>query len=918
MKPSSQSSLNVSWMHFCAALLCCAVGSATFGGSGSSQVSGVLDNSQRVMLTGHVSALARAGVDAGEVSPSLQLSELQLVFKRTPTQSKALETLLANQQDRASSQFHRWLTPAQFGARFGVSDRDLASAAAWLRSEGFTVGNVSQGRGYLPFAGTASQVESAFQTQIHGFDVDGERHYAAISDPAVPAAFRDLIGAIGGLHDFYPKPGSRVVQHPQYTPGNNELFAVPADVATAYNFTALYQAGINGSGTVIAVVGQSDIQSSVLTQYWNAVGVAQSQQFSSMSVPSSAGGSDPGITNDSNETEAYLDTEVIGALAPAAQIILVRDRNSNTAAQYAIDQNLAPVLNISFGSCEFLNGTAGNAQIQSMYQQAVSQGITVLVATADAGVAACDDGIRGKAGDGAVHGLSVNGVASTPYNVAVGGTDWNPTLPEDVSSTNAPGTLATVQGYLPEMVWNSSCANPVYVTLFSATSALSLCNGQTAVTDGLNEVIGAGGGLSNCSTLTAGGTCQSGYAQPSWQTGVTGIQNFGARAVPDVSLLAGPRWVVCDQSVTTCAPSGTSGFVRLEGTSAAAPVMSAIVGLLNEAVGGANGKQGNLNPQLYALAKVEYGNTTTLSSCNSNNGQNIGTACVFNDITVGSNSQPCSASGFTGAQSGSTPAATCASGSGDTFGIIELNGAPVYAAASGYDLASGLGSLNAGNFVGAVFGLQVPPQALKAAASGTSVTLSWTADPFATSYNIYQASSSGQEGNTPSKSGVSGTSVTLSALNSGQPYYFEITAVTNFGESVRSNEAQVTLVPAAPTGISAVGSASAVQLSWNSSAGATSYNVYQGSSAGAESSTPVASGLTTTSYTVSGTPGQSFYFKVAAVNAGGTSALSSEANASVSVPGSPSHGGGSMSALDVILGSILLAVQLCLRRRAVG
>jgi subtilase family serine protease len=867
------------------------------------------------MLTGHVNPLARAELDTGEVSASLQLNELQLIFKRTPAQSTALATLMANQQDRESLQYHRWLTPAQFGARFGVSDQDLATATAWLKSQGFTVGAVPAGRGYLPFTGTASQSESAFQTRIHYFDVDGQRHYAAISDPTVPSAFQDLIAAVGGLHDFYPRSGSTAVHTPQYTPGNNILFAVPADVATTYNFNALYQAGINGSGITVAFVGQSDIQSSVLTQYWTAVGVNQSQQFVSMPVPSSSGGSDPGITNDGNETEAYLDAEIIGALAPAAKIILIRDKNSTTATQYAINQNLAPVLNVSFGSCEFELGTAGNAQIQSIYQQAASQGITVLVAAGDDGVAACDDDIRAQAGDAAVNGLSVNGLASTPYNVAVGGTDWNPTLSGDVASTNAPGTLATVQSYQPEMVWNGSCANPVYVTLFKATNALSLCNSQTAVTDGLNEIIGGSGGLSTCSTLTAGGNCKSGYAQPSWQTGIPGIQNLGTRALPDVSLLAN-RWVACDQSVTTCAPSGNNGFIVLEGTSAAAPVMSAIVGLVNQAVGGASGKQGNLNPQLYALATVEYGNSAALSSCNSNNGSSIGTACVFNDVTEGSNSQPCSAASYTGAQSGSNPGATCVSAAGDTFGIIELNGAPIYAAGSGYDLASGLGSLNAGNFVNAVVGLQVPPQGLKASASGTSVTLTWTADQLASSFNIYQASGSGQEGNTPTKTNVSGTSVTLSALNSGQPYYFEITAVTAFGESTRSNEAQVTLVPAAPSGVSAVGSASSVQLSWNASAGATSYNVYQGSQAGAESSTPVSTGLTTTSYTVSGTPGQSFYFKVAAVNAGGTSALSSEASASVTVPGSPSHGGGSMSALDVMLGSILVAVQLYRRRRA--
>jgi subtilase family serine protease len=924
------------------ALPCAIAGGATGGDSASSLIAGAVDDAQRIALSGHVRPMARSALDAGGVPGSLAMSELQLIFKRSAIQHKNLEKLLADQQDRNSPRYRQWLTPTQFGARFGASDHDIAAASAWLKSQGFTIGALPSGHGYLPFVGTAAQVESAFHTDIHFFNVDGEPHYAAVADPTVPAAFQNLVLAVSGLHDFHARPTlslagptryaleQRANQgtgqdspggRPAYDDGSGRHFVVPSDVATIYGFNPLYTAGINGAGTAIAIAAASDIQPAVATQYWTAVGVNQTQPITSMAVPASAGGNDPGQTNDDKETEAYLDVEIIGGLAPAARIILVRDKNAFTAAEYAINQNLAPVLNISFGACEYQLGTAGNARIQNDFQQAVAEGMTVVVSSGDEGIAVCDEAIRGMQGKTVVTGLSINGIASTPYNLAVGGTDFNGLIAQNWAASNSSGTLSSAQSYIPEAVWNFSCANPIYVQESGAPSALALCNSQLAINDQLDVILGGGGGISGCSVLTASGNCQSGYPQPSWQSGVTGIQSYGARAIPDVSMLAN-RWIICDQTVASCAPSGNQGFIALAGTSAAAPAISAIVGLLNQSLGGgSNARQGNINPLLYFLAGTEYGsaqspNVSTLSSCNASTGQNIGAGCVFNDITAGSNAQPCSVANYTGAPTGSTPVATCVSSSGNTYGIVELNATPVYAAGSGYDTVSGLGSINANNFLIAAFGLEVPPQGLKAAASGsTSVTLTWTADKFATSYDLYQASSSGAEGSTPVLANATGTSATISGLNSSQSYFFTIAAVTPYGVSAQSSEVQVTLPPAAPSGVTATGTATAVQLTWTASSGATSYNVYQGSQAGGESATAVATGLTTTSYMVSGSAGQSFYFKVAAVNAGGVSTLSSEASAAVLVPASSSHGGGSFSWVDIALGSLICALQLWRRRR---
>jgi subtilase family serine protease len=909
------------------ALACAIAGGATAGGAGASLMAGAVDDAQRITLSGHVRPIPSIALDTGEVSSSLAMSELKLIFKRSDSQEKTLRKLLADQQDRTSPRYRKWLTPTQFGGSFGASDHDIAVASAWLKSQGFTIGTTPSGHGYLPFAGTAGQVESAFQTRIHSFNVNNEQHYAALADPTIPAAFQHLIAAVTGLHDFNARPTFRAARHrssvlPAYEDGQGDHDVVPADVATIYGFNSLYVAGINGAGIAVAIAAQSDIESSVATQYWTAVGVNGSQQITSMAVPSSAGGKDPGRTNDGNETEAYLDVEIVGGLAPAAQIILVRDTAVGGAVAYAIDQNLAPVLNISFSGCELDLGTAGNAQTQSSYEQAAAQGMTVVVSAGDSGIAECDGDLNNppKQGTTVITGLSVNGFASTPYDLAVGGTDFNPLLAQSWASSNSSGTLSSAQSYIPEVVWNFSCGNSIYVQELNDASAQTLCNSQTAVTYELDQINGAGGGISSCSTSATSGGCQSGYSQPTWQGGVAGVQSYGGRAIPDVSMLA-DRWVVCDQTVTTCAPSGDQGFIVLAGTSAAAPTMSAIVGLLNQSLGGGtDAKQGNIGALLYSLASVEYGSTQSpnsfnLTSCNAGTGQDIGANCLFNDITAGSNAQPCSVANYKGGPTGSKPSATCVASSGETYGIVEVNGTPAFDAGAGYDLATGLGSVNANNFVLAALGLQVPPQGLQASASGTSVTLTWTADKYATSYNVYQASASGAEGTTPVVSEASGTSATISGLRNAQTYYFTIAGVTAYGVSAQSGEVSATSSPAAPTGVTATGTTTAVQLTWSASAGATSYDVYQGSQAGGESTTAVASGLTTTSYTASGSAGQQFYFKVAAVGAGGASALSGEAGASVLVPATASHGGGSMSWLDVTLGSLICALQLWRRRR---
>jgi len=628
-------------------------------------------------------------------------------------------------------------------------------------------------------------------------------------------------------------------------------------------------------------------------------------QFSSTPVP---GGQDPGQTNDGNETEAYLDVEIAGGLAPGATLLLVRDKDALNAAQYVIEQNLAAILNISFGACESQIG-AQNAAISALFQQAAAQGTTVTVAAGDAGIAAC--AVDGSQGQLSSSGLAVNGIASTPYDLAVGGTEFDPTRAGEWATTNAPGTLVNALAHIPEMVWNDTCANPLWAKALGFASTDVFCN--TLTLDGQQnpflEVAGGGGGLSSCITRNAA-DCAGGYPQPSWQSGVAGVASFGARALPDVAMIASD-WVICSYDDSSCDPTGEDvDFVR--GTSAAAPSVAAIIALLDQSMStpaSPDGRQGLVNSQLYSLAAAEYGSpqapSAAASACSASLGGSVGAACIFYNVIAGSNSMPCQVAAYDA--SGSLPASTCAASSGQANGIMEVNSSALYLAGSGFNLAAGLGSINAANLVLALY---LPaPSGLAASSSGQSVNLSWTAEPHATSFDVYEGTASGQEGATPVQTGATGTSVSVSGLQFGRTYYFTIAAESPLGVSPRSNEAQATLVPAAPGGLTAAAGNGSVTLTWTAATGAVTYNVYQGSSPGGEGAQPVQSGLSGTTRTLTGlTNGTTYYFQVAGVDAGGPSAKSAEAQATPIAP--PSGGGGAMDSLALMLLALLVALRL--------
>jgi len=411
-------------------------------------------------------------------------------------------------------------------------------------------------------------------------------------------------------------------------------------------------------------------------------------------------GPDPGLTGD--EGEADLDVQVSGMVAPMATINLVVSEDTLTAAGvdlsalYIIDNNIAPVMSESFGECESGLLTAGNAFYNGLWEQAAAQGITVTISSGDPGSAGCDNF---NAETAATKGLAVSGFASTPFNVAVGGTDFDDagTQPTfwNASTLNTPVTRESAKGYIPEIPWNDSCAAAATSTTLNTVCATP------------NNIVGGGGGPSSI------------YAKPAWQSGIIpkGIASTdNHRYVPDVSLFAsdGPQsqsfYLICQADSVpagnppSCATSGSFSFGGAGGTSASSPAFAAIMALINQN----NGRQGNANFVLYKIAQ------TTTNSCNSSNRtdptQPPPTGCVFNDVTKGNNSVPCVAN-----------STNCSSNTTGATGVLvsaAFPTTPAWTTAAGYDLATGLGSVNVSNLASA-WGTAV--NAFKATSTSTKV-----------------------------------------------------------------------------------------------------------------------------------------------------------------------------------------------------
>jgi subtilase family serine protease len=543
----------------------------------ANRLQGRISGSRRVELKNNQSPLAHAEDDAGEVSGSLSL-QMMLALQMTSAQQAALNQLLLEQQTPSSSNYHKWLTPEQYADQFGVSQADAQKIQEWLQGEGFTSVQVAKSRERVYFNGTAEQVKTVFQTPIHYYRRDGVTHYANASAPFIPNELTGMVTSIRGLNDFHPKPRvRRSTISPHFTSSiSGNHYIAPEDFAIIYDVQALYNSGIDGTGQKIVIPGQTDIATSDIDAFRAASGLPANDPQVVLY------GTDPG-TSSSDLSEADLDIEWAGAVARNATIIYVNSTDVFTSAIYAIDNNLAPVLSITYGSCESSISASEINTWTTAFEQANSQGMTVLAAAGDFGAADCDEPSNPNVTvTSATQGLSIDAPGSIPFVTSVGGTEFNEGTGSYWNSTNDSNNGSAVS-YIPETAWND--------------------------TSSANGIAATGGGVSIL------------FTKPAWQTGEN-VPSDGFRDVPDVSLDASPDhdgYLICSGG------SCVSGFRNTDqslnvvgGTSVDAPAFGALIALVNQYTGTI---QGNINLVLYPLAAA--------------------TTNVFHDITTGNNLVPC-------------------------------------------------------------------------------------------------------------------------------------------------------------------------------------------------------------------------------------------------------------------------------------
>jgi hypothetical protein len=621
-----------------------------------------VDESQLTTLKGNTHHLARKEFDLGTAPATLPMERMLLVLKRSPEQQLALHKLLDDQQDKHSPNYHKWMTPEEFGKEFGPSDADMQTITGWLQAHGFQVGT-TKGRTVLEFSGSASQVREAFHTAIHKYIVNGEQHWANASDPQIPAALVPAVAGVATLHNFVSRPLSHLKQEPvlarvvpgaqpeiTFTKNGQETHALaPQDYAVIYNIRSPAYNPWTGNAVTIGVVGRNDLYNNGqdVQNFLSQVGSGMNS-FGGGNLNVIVNGPDPGSLGGGEEAEATLDATWSSALAPNATVDFVVSGTTNDtdgvdlSELYIVENNLTDIMTESFGSCEYFATDAKLQEIRALAEQAAAQGITYFVSSGDNGAEGCDD----PGNPPATHPVSVSALAATAFNIAVGGTMFNESgTPSKYWASTAP-PAETALSYIPENVWNQS----------SASSGLwAGSGGASAGNVGNNQISPAG---------TTGGV-----PKPSWQSGTgLNIPQDGVRDIPDVSLTSAGHdpYLLCFEG--SCTPD-SRGYIQvylISGTSAAAPSMAGIMALIDQSAGG---RQGQANYVLYSLAASQAAQGIYPSQCNGSATSVLpASTCIFNDVTIGNNVVP---------------------------GELSSD----YQAAPGYDLATGLGSVNVANLI---------------------------------------------------------------------------------------------------------------------------------------------------------------------------------------------------------------------------
>jgi pseudomonalisin len=620
-----------------------------------------------VRLAGHLPRWANPAADAGPVAAETNL-HLTFVLSRAPQLQAGFTQLLADQQDPASPRYHQWLTPQQVGELYGPTQHDIDALAAWLASRGLASAEVSPSRIFVTVNGPVSAVSAALSTSFHTFTLNGEPRLSTTEDPALPAAFAAIVQSIDGLSDTpiqpmghgQPVSASSSGAQPRYTNNNQNHYITPGDFSTIFDLNTPLFTGLTGLGQRVAIIGRSRVVASDIYEFEADTGLPSNAPYIVPGV-----GPDPGIGSTGDFSEATMDVQRVLGTAPYAQADLVILPNSAggiyTAAQYEVNTLNDPIMSISFGSCEINDGPANVKSWDSLFSQAASQGISVLVCSMDSGAATCDPGFTTPP---ASQQLSINALCSSSYVTCAGGTEFADTAnPSLYWSSSNNSILGSALSYIPEGAWNEPGSPGSYV-------------------------VAAGGGGASLY-----------IAKPSWQTG-TGVPADGARDVPDISFPSAEHDAYYGCFASNGGNCANNYFEYFYGTSNAAPAMAGITALLNQRTGT---RQGNLNPTLYRLAATPANN-------------------VFHDATVDSSGVSGCSVAIPSSCNNSTPSPTALTG-----------GLAGYPLTTGYDLATGWGSIDGNNLLNALgpagFAITAMPPLLTLNAgviTGNSATLTYT------------------------------------------------------------------------------------------------------------------------------------------------------------------------------------------------
>lgn len=650
-----------------------------FGAYGQSpdRIPQIIDITPTTPLQGSVSPRARFENDIGRMAADSPLSGVTIYFKLTAQQQANLDALVQAQQAPGSSSYHKWLTPAEYASRFGLSDSDLEKVQTWLELQGFTVGRISDSHTSISFSGTVRQVELAFRTEIRRYRINGETHFANATQLSIPTALADVVRSVRNLNDFRPKPHVRLHKaSSDFTSSQSgDHFLTPKDVATIYDINPVYNSGYNGTGQSLAIVGQSEVNVADIEHFQSAAGLTVKDPTLVL-VP----GSGTAQYSSGDQAESDLDLEYSGGIGTGATIYFVYVGNNQSygvfdSVQYAVDTRIAPIISVSYGTCEAELTSSDFATLEAIMEQGASQGQSIIASSGDEGSTSCYG--ETSLTTAQQEAIAVSYPASSAYVTGLGGTEFPSS---DVSSSNSTywqsasgsDTVSSAKSYIPEQTWNDD----------SSQYGLSA----------------SGGGVS---TLTA---------RPSWQTGVPGISSGSYRLVPDISLDSSPQnagYLYCTSDTSAWGQgqqascnsgfrdSSTQDLTVAGGTSFAAPIFAGMLTIINQKENSTG--QGLINPTLYTLAS----NSSTYAS-------------AFHDITSGGNQ--------------------CTAGSQ----YCSSAGASEYSATTGYDMATGLGSIDLDNLLtswtpGSSASLKPTITALSATtstpASGAGDTISITVSP---------------------------------------------------------------------------------------------------------------------------------------------------------------------------------------------